>query len=226
MEANFSLFWGLAIQLYESTLIANDTPFDNNTLNAQQLRGQKVFAGAGRCATCHSGAELTKASVSASLGAKPATGFFNTGVRPVAEDGGIQDVGIANHAMFKTPHLRNVELTGPYFHNGEAATLRQVVDFYNRGGNFRSSFTDGNIRPLGLSEQQKTDLVAFMLALTDARVKNESAPFDHPSLQLNSGANPDGSDITSILPAVGAGGRPVAGIAPLQPFLGLDPFQP
>ena len=230
MEANFSLFWGLAIQLYESTLIANDTPFDRNELNAQELRGQRVFTNEGRCAQCHNGPELTKASVRNVLGTvpfNPTSGFFNTAVRPVAEDGGIQDVGIANRAMFKTPHLRNVELTGPYFHNGGAATLMQVVDFYNRGGDFRGKFTDSQMRPLGLLEQQKKDLVAFMLALTDKRVKNESAPFDHPSLPIHNGADLDGKDIDGeiIVPAVGAGGRLVQSLVPLQRFLGLDPFQ-
>lgn len=229
MEANFSLFWGLAIQLYQATLIADDTPFDRNALNAQQRRGFEAYTGQARCAQCHNGPELTKASVSKVLGSvplDPATGFFNTAVRPVAEDGGIKDVGIANRAMFKTTHLRNVELTGPYFHNGGAATLMQVVDFYDRGGDFRSKFTDSQMRPLGLSRQQKNDLVAFMIGLTDERVRNESKPFDHPSLLIHNGANPDGTDSSTVLPAVGAGGRSALGLAPVQRFLGLDPFQP
>jgi hypothetical protein len=215
MEANFSLFWGLAIQMYESTLIANDTPFDNGKLTVEQLRGLRVFTNEGRCVNCHKGAELTKASVRSVLGEtpfNPATGFENTAVRPNAEDGGIQDAGIANQGMFKTPHLRNVELTGPYFHNGGFATLRDVVDFYNRGGDFRSDFTDSHVRPLNLTEQQKNDLVAFMLGLTDDRVKFERKPFDHPSLLIHNGADANGNDIDTeiIVPAVGAGGRAVA----------------
>jgi cytochrome c peroxidase len=223
MEANFPLFWGLAIQLYQSTLIADDTPFDNKVLSARQQNGLKVFTGQGRCIACHSGAELTRAAVSA-VGDPRHTesdaGFFNTGVRPVSEDRGL------SNGRFKTPHLRNVELTGPYFHNGEAATLRQVIDFYDKGGNFRGPFTDPNIRPLGLSEQQKNDLVAFLLSLTDPRVKNESAPFDHPSLRLNNGHHADGSDIVVNLPAVGAGGRSAEGRPGLSTFLSLSPFQP
>ena len=231
MEANFSLFWGVAIQLYQASLIADDTPFDRNALNTQQRRGLEVYTGQARCVQCHSGPELSKASVRNVLGSvplEPATGFFNISLRPVAEDGGIKDVDIAHRALFKTPHLRNVELTGPYFHNGEAATLRQVVDFYDKGGekDFRSKFTDSQIRPLGLSEQQKNDLVAFLIGLTDERVRNESKPFDHPSLLIHNGANPGGTDSTTNLQAVGAGGRSALGLAPVQRFLGLDPFQP
>ena len=77
-----------------------------------------------------------------------------------------------------------------------------------------------------LSKQQKNDLVAFMIGLTDERVRNESKPFDHPSLLIHNGANPDGTDRSTILPAVGAGGRSALGLAPVQRFLGLDPFQP
>lgn len=231
MEANFPLFWGLAIQLYEATLIANDTPFDNGTLTVEQLRGLQVFnTDAGRCANCHKGAELTNASVRNVLGAVPfsaSTGFENTAVRPRTEDGGIADVGIAGQGKFKTPHLRNVELTGPYFHNGSAATLRDVVEFYNRGGDHRSEFTSNKIRPLNLSAQQKNDLVEFMLALTDERVRFEKKPFDHPSLLIHNGANPNGTDIDNeiVVPAVGAGGRST----PLPRFMNLtrdEQFKP
>ena len=220
-EANFSLFWGLAIQMYESTLIANDTPFDKGTLTVEQLRGLQVFTNEGRCVQCHKGAELTKASVRSVLSElpfNPATGFFNTGMRPDAEDGGIQDAGIANRAMFKTPHLRNIELTGPYFHNGSAATLRDVVDSYNRGNDHRSKFTDSQIRPLNLSEAQKSDLVHFLMGLTDERVRYEKAPFDHPSLLIHNGADEKtGVDIDTDLPAVGADGR----VNALPAFLNL-----
>ena len=216
-EANFSLFWGLAIQSYESTLIANDTPFDKGTLNAEELQGLRVFSNEGRCVQCHSGAELTTASVRSVLGKlpfNPSTGFINTAVRPVGEGGDVGDVLNPNRGMYKTPHLRNVELTGPYFHNGAAATLRDVVDFYDRGGTkgARSEFTDSQIRPLNLSETQKTNLVKFLLALTDDRVKYERKPFDHPALLIHNGADENGNDRDGdiILPAVGAGGRSTA----------------
>ena len=102
-----------------------------------------------------------------------------------------------------------------------------MVDFYDKGGEkeFRSTFTDSHIRPLGLNEQQKNDLVAFMIGLTDERVRNESQPFDHPSLLTPNGTHLVGKDRTSHLPAVGAGGRSAQGLQPVQRFLGLDPFQ-
>jgi hypothetical protein len=94
---------------------------------------------------------------------------------------------------FKAPQLREVELTGPYFHNGGKLTLRQVVDFYVRGGDFpvtNSNHRDFNILNLNaelqsdLSEEDKVALVDYMLEFTDDRVAFERAPFDHPQLIL------------------------------------------
>ncbi len=112
---------------------------------------------------------------------------------------------------FKTPTLRNVSLTQPYFHNGSRLTLEQVVEFYNRGGDRRgpdgndtTGYTDPNasgggasnihpnIRPLQLTAQEREDLVAFLRnGLTDRRVACQQAPFDHPSLQLTNGHSGD-----------------------------------
>ena len=146
----------------------------------------------------------------------------------------------ANDGAFKTPGLMNVELTGPYMHNGSMSTLEQVVEFYNRGGNVRSDASggdssgfDGNpsnlapdIEPLGLDVWQQADLIAFLKSLTDERVRMEMAPFDHPSVSLPEGhsdnehpqfGNVAASDLGRILPAVGAGGRQGM-LPPLQPF--------
>jgi len=96
---------------------------------------------------------------------------------------------IARTGFFKTPQLRNVALTAPYFHNGGQLTLEQVVEFYNRGGDFNTvselSIMDPDIEPLGLglTLQEKQDLVDFLRnALTDPRTVNQSVPFDHPQL--------------------------------------------
>ncbi len=147
-------------------------------------------------------------------------------------------------ASFKTPALRNVELNGPYFHNGGKSTLRQVMDFYEDGADFpavgdpqrgagfdvdrRSPivkfYGDLTANGLGLTPAEVDDLVAFHLALTDERVRWEKAPFDHPQLFVPDGA-PDaspGADNVMEIPAVGAGGR----LQPLKPFLNLNPFQP
>jgi cytochrome c peroxidase len=66
---------------------------------------------------------------------------------------------------FKTPHLRNVALTAPYLHDGSEKTLRDVIEFYDRGGN-PNPWLDGGMRPLGLGEQEKADLVALMETFT------------------------------------------------------------
>jgi cytochrome c peroxidase len=124
---------------------------------------------------------------------------------------------------FKTPGLRNVELTGPYLHNGGKSTLLQAVEFYDDGGNFPENPTlSPLIRPLGMTPEQVNSLVAFMVALTDERVRWEKAPFDHPELIVPNGQAANGTDITITLPAVGAAGA----ATPLQRFLGLNPFTP
>ncbi|HKB11444.1 MAG TPA: cytochrome c peroxidase [Vicinamibacterales bacterium] len=216
IEANFSLFWGLAIQAYESTLVSDDTPIDRyltgnrSALSSDAIAGLDLFQGQARCVECHSGPTFSRATED---GGKS---FVNIGVRPTAEDTG--DVVDAGKGRFKVPTLRNIELLGPYFHNGGQATLHQVVDFYNRGGDFPNQDTDSQIRPLGLSEEQKHSLVSFLLSLTDDRVRYQRAPFDHPGLCLpNAGDNSN----ASCLPAVGAGGS----AAPLGTFLNLDPYQ-
>jgi cytochrome c peroxidase len=133
---------------------------------------------------------------------------------------------------FKVPSLRNVELTGPYFHNGGQATLEQVVDFYSRGGDgagtdFANTTGFGvnptnrapAILPLNLSAADKANLVAFLKTLTDERVRWEQAPFDHPSLTVPNGHPIDETHVLKdpltvyalsefeFIPAVGAAGR-------------------
>ncbi len=151
----------------------------------------------------------------------------------------------AMSGAFKTPSLRNVELTGPYFHHGGQATLRQVVDEYDRGGDFHEDNIADlhfDILDLSLTEEQKENLVAFLLTLTDERVRQEMAPFDHPQLFIPNGSRQQGSQIVGNfnligpggfrdteqireIPAVGALGLPAEGLPPLQTFLGLDPYR-
>ena len=389
IENNFSLFWGLAVQAYESTLVSDDSRFDQtingrDNLTAQEQNGLNLFLNQGKCIACHLGSEFTAASVTHVLNptntpntdkyiermlmgdggfALYDTGFYNIGVRPSAEDlgvgasdgygyplsftrnaklkannpmdfsivapnisslspdpfqtdstlfaanlgwiawnplttawGGISgmdpivsDERDALDGAFKTSTLRNVELTGPYFHNGGNATLEQVVQFYNRGGDRKdlfqkdpscggalftadlygnsvvasdpvtgliddSGFLSGasgqasNIAPdmagtkealvtfcnpgqptqeaLGLSRSDVADIVAFMKALTDERVRWEKAPFDHPSLTLPNGHVGDENKVklnpaieqTMVVPAVGAAGRKPKGLSALQSF--------
>lgn len=318
MEANFSLFFGLAVQLYEATLIADDTPFDHfqegdaSALTLRQQEGLDIFLNQGRCINCHGGPELTNAGVTHLQIDASAVGFarelveamlmnsgelknydsgyYNIGVRPTAEDIGrggdspfinpltgqpfplaftklsalkrqgllpqevaqfipaSAELPMAVDGAMKAPSLRNVELTGPYFHNGDAGTLRQVVDFYARGGNFHDlniSNLDADIDNIGhlLGHPERKDaLVDFLLALTDERVRQESAPFDHPELfvphgmkgdqhaiigttDLRSNGFQDNEEVMEI-PATGSGGRPASHLPAPEPFLKLSPFEP
>ncbi|MEQ1528074.1 MAG: cytochrome c peroxidase [Methylococcales bacterium] len=305
MEYNFGLFFGLSVALYESTLVADQTPFDqwletgrfNRNFGKQELAGLNLFVNEGQCIKCHSGPELTSASVRAAqsqvIRAMQMTGgsalydngFYNIAVTPTTDDVGRGDMDplaqplafsrqalfnrlgyaqlsfpilgddfipakdedlqaqvcvdsnnnglceatedivsefrrVAVDGAFKTPGLRNTELTGPYFHNGGMATLKQVVQFYNRGGNF-CSFNDKDlaptIKPLGLTAEQEQQLVAFLMSLTDPRVRYEQYPFDHPELRVPA----HGADTRGML-RINATGR-AGSYKAINPFLNLDP---
>jgi cytochrome c peroxidase len=373
LEANFGLFFGLALQLYEATLVSDDAPIDRSRrdaagvpidLSPSELRGLDAFRTA-HCNVCHIGPAFTAAAVVTNarvalvhpegfgdpgfkVSATPNlvdrarglagngfvdTGFAATGVARTAWDTGlggtdpfgtpysfaaqylkllagdtaaVRDPGVAavracdltlpiarnaataNAFMFtrvdgivaqpqstagcfnasgaflptpaaaarelanpatrkmlvlidgafKIPGLRNVELTGPYMHNGGMATLDQVLEFYARGGNFEEPAKQfGLVFPqpdLQLGAGVRADLIAFLKTLTDERVRYERAPFDHPALPLLHGhVTPDGPlasgnalnpalapDTIQLIPAVGAGGR----ATPLAPFdAGLAP---
>ena len=92
---------------------------------------------------------------------------------------------------FKIPTLRNIELTGPYMHNGSMATLDEVLEFYTRGGNFDPEAKHfGTVFPqveLRFDAQARADIIAFLRTLTDDRVRFERAPFDHPALLVPHG---------------------------------------
>lgn len=225
----FSRIWGQAVRAYVATLIPDQTPLDrflagNKTaLTRSQQRGLGIFTGKGQCSKCHAGAELTDASFT--FRAKKGLinedggdqGFHNIGVRPTADDPGRAGVGpggvsfsesgaAADHGAFKTAALRNVKLTAPYFHNGGKATLEDVVAFYSRGGDFANPEKAKRIKNLGLSARKQQELVDFLRnGLTDCRVEQERAPFDHPSLDVPNG-DPAALDFVLHVPAVGADG--------------------
>lgn len=281
MQYNFSLFFGLAIQMYEATLIADDTPYDRfregdlGAITEQAKEGVVLFSDTVRvrCINCHGGAELTDASV-AKVTSLPLRrregniidrGFNNIGVRPTFEDLGVggedpftgkplstarlaalgqffdptllPPIGPADivgiDGAFKVPGLRNVALTGPYFHNGGELTLRQVIEFYSRGGDFQPiTGREGPISPANtpnLTEVEKEALVAFLRSLTDERVRYERAPFDHPEIRVPDGhpgsetsvtnrGDGNATDVFITIPAVGAAG----GTSPLTGFLGFE----
>jgi cytochrome c peroxidase len=166
-------------------------------LNAAERRGYVLFRGIAHCDACHTlegndtlftdnkfhnlGAGLDKgdrstAQVSVRLApgvqTEVAAAMLDTVFRAPAKDEGRFEVTGAEKDRFayRTPTLRNVELTAPYMHDGSLATLRDVVDFYDRGGHSNPAL-DEFMMPLYLSERQKEDLVAFMRALTGANVE-------------------------------------------------------
>jgi hypothetical protein len=248
MEQNFALYWGLALQGYQATLVSDDSRFDRfnegdtGALNALERNGLNVFQRNGNCTNCHVGPEFTLASFSSIAirgevsrgrgGPNGDTGYRAIGVRPAAEDSGLAGTDAFGNPLslarrespnsggvngaFKVPGVRNVEFTGPYFHNGGQATLEQLVEFYNRGGDFQN----GQIRGRNLSQNDRAALVEFLKSLSDDRVRYERAPFDHPELCVPTGhlraagAGQQAPDRWAAVPAVGGGGNS----APLQTF--------
>ena len=153
-----------AIANFERTVISNDSAFDRwvrgdeKALTAQQVEGFKLFVGKGNCAACHSGPNFTD------------NGFHNLGLASwgIAEpDRGryAQNPAAAMNGAFKTPTVREVTRTAPYFHDGSAKTLMEVVEHYDRGGVVKTNLSP-NIKPLGLSSQEKLALVSFLESLS------------------------------------------------------------
>ncbi|MDA0739136.1 MAG: hypothetical protein O2999_08070 [Nitrospirae bacterium] len=175
----------------------------------------------------------------------PATPPYETvvpdkGPKSLEEIEEIKKIKLAVDGSFKVPTLRNVWLTGPYFHNSGKRTLEEVIEFYNRGGDFGTDTNpekDPDIRPLGLSKDMKADLLAFLKSLTDQRSVNESGVFSHPQLWIPDGHKEDqwtvfddnwgkATDDFKEIPAVGKHGRSklrtqgLKGLYPLGHFLG------
>lgn len=151
---------GRAIAAFERSIISNNSPFDQylagnkSAMSPAAIRGLEIFKGKGNCIDCHDGPNLTDDS------------YHNIGVNN-GDDGRYAVTGNKNmKGAFKTPGLRNIIFSAPYLHDGSAATLEEVIDFYNKGGNGGENL-DKLIKPLGLTTQEKFDLIAFLGALTD-----------------------------------------------------------
>ncbi len=149
-----------ALSNYERSIVSTDAAFDRwikgetNTMSTTAQKGFEIFLGKGRCVLCHGGFNFTD------------NGFHNLGLK------GNKDLGRYNirkvkilKGSFKTPTLRDVDLTAPYMHNGMYKTLSEVVDHYNRGGDSKVNL-DPNMQPLHLTTDEKSELVAFLKALT------------------------------------------------------------
>ncbi|MGZ5199417.1 MAG: cytochrome-c peroxidase [Telluria sp.] len=165
-----------ALAAFERTVVSGGSRFDKwlagdrRAITMQEWRGFQLFKASdkGNCMACHSGPNFTD------------NGFHNIGVAQETPDTGRFKVrALASmKSAFKTPTLRDIELTAPYFHDGSAATLRQVVEHYNRGGDPRAAGTIApEVKPLNLTEAEMNDLVAFMKTLTGKR-----SPVELPAL--------------------------------------------
>ena len=196
-----TLSWALAD--YQRTLVSADSPFDRwhfggdaDAVSSAVKRGFTLFNDSG-CAACHL---IDEHHAHFTDDQFHDVGVPRGGIQPIAKlqvapglvidvDGDAQagiaptkpvDLGrfdstgrIEDRWKFRTPTLRNVALTAPYMHDGSLPTLGAVVDFFDRGGDHPEA--DERIQPLGLSEQQKADLVAFLRSLTGSNVDKLAA---------------------------------------------------
>ena len=165
-----------AIASYERTVVSGDSPYDRyqagerTALSPAAVAGMTVFNGKGNCVTCHAGFNFTDES------------YHNLGVGMTAKKPDLGRAVVtkakADTGAFKTPTLREIARTAPYMHDGSEATLADVVAFYDRGGN-KNRYLAKEMRPLGLSTEEKANLVAFLQALT-GRVPAAGAPTTFP----------------------------------------------
>jgi cytochrome c peroxidase len=149
-----------AVASFERTVISKNSPFDSwihgnqTAISPSAQRGFDLFVGKAKCDDCHSGPNFSDG------------GFHNIGLGGNTDEGRFLEKPIkAMKGAFKTPMLRDVALTAPYMHNGAYRTLEDVVDHYNRGGDNQENL-DPDIKPLGLTHQEKKDLVQFLKTLT------------------------------------------------------------
>jgi cytochrome c peroxidase len=153
-----------AIASFERTVLSNHSPFDRwvqgdkTAMTPQQIRGFALFTGKANCVACHSAPNFSD------------SGFHNIGLasfgKSNADVGRFAEKPVASmKGAFKTPTLREIDFTAPYFHDGSAKTLMDVVEFYNRGGEVKTNLAP-EIKPLHLSAQEKLDLVAFLRGLS------------------------------------------------------------
>jgi cytochrome c peroxidase len=149
-----------AIATYERTVVSERAPFDawiegnEKAISEEAKRGFAVFNGKAQCAACHEGWNFTN------------EGFQDIGLPSTDVGRGEYLPGVIKmqHA-FKTPGLREITRRGPFMHDGSLATLEAVIDHYDHAGVDRPSRSD-LMRPLELTAQDKTDLIAFLKTLT------------------------------------------------------------
>jgi len=186
-----------AIAAFERTVISDDSPFDRymrgdrSALNEQQLRGKTLFEGKANCIACHNGPLLTDQELH-NIGVPTNPAFETDPQRQIAMRERMKSKGVAEEVYlkldrdpghfldtkkdedlgkFRTPPLRYLVYTAPYMHNGAFFTLEEVIDFYDRGGDDDPFGTkSADIGKLGLTPDEKADLIAFLESLSGEEV--------------------------------------------------------
>ncbi len=166
-----------AIAAFERTILSGngDTPFDRwqagdeSAVSEEVKRGYEVFKSA-KCDNCHAGVLFTDQQYhNVGIGmdaAEPDKGRFN------------KTQNEADTGAFKTPTLRDVAKSAPYFHDGSAATLEEAVDIMLAGGKPNKYLDTRNLKKVNLTKQQKADLIAFLksLSVDDCKLKAPPLP--------------------------------------------------
>ena len=162
-----------AIADYERTRMSGNSPWDRwrqnrdeGAVSAQVKAGHDLFFGKAECNQCHLSNGFTDSRFhNLGVGWDPAAKTFRDWGRwDVSKNRVDQQFGEADRGAFKTPTLREVTKRAPYMHDGSIATLREVVEFYNRGG-VKNPWLDPKIKPLSLTNAEIDALVEFMKAL-------------------------------------------------------------
>jgi cytochrome c peroxidase len=151
----------LALATFERSIVSGEAPFDRwikgseTAIDDSAKRGFDLFVGKAHCVSCHSGWAFSDAS------------FHDIGTASNGDigRGGLFPTSVKLRYAFKTPTLRDVARRAPYMHDGSVKTLDAVIELYDRGGIERPSRSE-LISPLGLSKDEKSDLIAFLHTLS------------------------------------------------------------
>jgi cytochrome c peroxidase len=159
-----------SIAAFQRSLVSGNSPFDQyyyqgdaSALNASEIRGMELFfSDALKCSSCHSGFLFTNLD------------YLNNGIySDYGQDSGRMRVTLLeeDRGKFKVPTLRNIEVTGPYMHDGGFQTLEEVIDHYMAGGQNHPN-QDPRVSGFTLTNAEKQDLINFLHSLTDDEFLN------------------------------------------------------
>lgn len=153
---------GKALAAFERLITEKDTPFgrflkgDTAALSQQELRGLDLFTGKAFCVTCHNGSNLSD------------NNYYNIGLNTEDESRFAITKEETDLGRIRTPSLYGITHTAPYMSNGSIATLEEVIDYYDRGGDShpnKSFFMKKFMNPIGLTDEEKSDLLALLKTL-------------------------------------------------------------